>query len=356
MHQNKERKRLQKPFPARGSSELFSRNTTFDVARAQSCLLLQQGAYDDGLTHQGFERTENRVEVECLPKIASENFHPNISLDSLSHYSTDEMDDEPIRRRRCKTPVLFVGQLENSRPLEIDPAECLAGQYRAELAPRAFTPANEPQLAKSPLRRLRKIKCQVSLRDIIKEHAKTASISDCETLCGSESPATSTSTISPTKSYFEVDELKLVDKPPRRIFTPDLQALDAAPGQQNIIALQMCKNLLTNALFQDHPKENGDEGSGLQILLMIEAYEAIQQQVRRERCQSNAAGQLGDIQAQAIDGILDHWLDALYAMYDRSQEQSSCGKIEVSREIAEEAWLGRRSEDSQATCITGGWA
>jgi hypothetical protein len=371
MHQSKERKRLHKPPPVRKlagtrNRTLYSCKEILDVVRAQSCLILEQGADDDALTHQpgALQRTENRAHVGYLLQNPNplENHHSNRSDDSLSHYSGDDMDDGdgfPLRRR-CKTPVLFVGQLESrSRGhLHNDPTKCLAEEYRAELPPRVFTPSIEPQIqqAKSPRRRLRKIKCQLSLRDLIKEHANSFSHSDCETLCGSESPGSATSPTSPTKSYFEVKQLKLVDKPPRRMFTPNLQV---PPGLDDNIALQMVSELLTNelcsALFKHHPREKGDRASSLQILLMIEAYENLQQQVRREGYDSHLVGRPGDGHVEAVDGILDHWLDVLYAMYDRSQqEKGGCEKIEEVEEIEEEDWPLRPSMDSQATCV-GGW-
>jgi len=377
MHQSKERKRLHKPQPVRKSTgtknrTLYSCKEILDVVRAQSCLILEQGADDDALTQQpgALQRTENNHgHIGYLLKNPNfdplGNHHSNRSDDSLSHYSEDDMDDGGgnLRRRRCKTPVLFVGQLE-SRPwrhLQGDPTNCLADQYRAELPPRSFTPSIiEPQmqLKKSPRRRLRKIKCQLSLRDLIKEQSRSFSHSDCETLCGSDSPGSATSPTSPTKSYFEVKQLKLKDKPPRRMLTPDLQA---APAPDDDIALQMVTELLTNelcsALFKHHPREKGDRASSLQILLMIEAYENLQQQVRREGYESHITGRKAKSHVEAVDGILDHWLEVLYEMYDRSQQKKSdCEKIEEVEEVEEEDWPLRRSEDSQATCVErGGW-
>jgi hypothetical protein len=366
MPQNKERKRLHKSPPRQNSNKpLYSCTDIFDVVRAQSCLILAEDRADDALTDQGQDQSQEQTVYEAhvgyMLEKPLQNHHSNYSNDSLSHYSGSEMDDGDLKRRRCKTPVLYVGQLE-SKPLEIDPAKCLADQYRAELPPRVFTPSIEPQLAKPPRRRLRKIKCQLSLRDTIKEQAKSISYSDCETLVGSESPRSPASTISPTKSYFEAEQLNLVDKPQRRILTPDSQSWDALPGLDDDIALQMCTTLLSNelatALFKHHPAERGDRASGFQILLMIEAYEAMQQQIRRECYESQLMGQFDNDHVEAVDNILTHWLHALYAMYDRSQEKkSSWERIEEAGEMEEECWPLRRSEDLQATCVNGrGWS
>lgn len=357
---NKERKRLHKLPPGQKSQNPFySCKDVFNIVLAKSCLIENQQVADDALTRldQGLEKTWHaaHAQIEYLYENSSQKSCPNLSYGSLSHYSEDDMDDGHVKRRRCKTPVLFVGQLE--RTPEIDPAKCLAEEYRADLPQRAYTPCIE--LLKPPRRKLRKMKCQVSLRDTIKEHAKSFSYSDSETLVGSESPRSPASTISPSKSYFEIKRLNLVDKPPKRMLTPDSQAWDALPGLDDDIALQMCTNLLTTelatALFRHHPTEKQDRASGLQILLLIEAYEAMQQQNRRERYDSHLNGEFEDSHVEAVDLILDHWLNALYAMYDRAQESNK--SYEIIEEAGEEKWPLRRSENSQATCVNGrGWS
>ncbi|TVY16180.1 hypothetical protein LARI1_G004678 [Lachnellula arida] len=368
MHPNKERRRLQKPPRAfRPCRDIF------DVVKAQSCLTLTENEYgaDDALTDQGhsqLQKTGNTSEaaLEYLPKNVLEAHPSNHSNEALSHYSGDEMDAGDCKRRRCKTPVLYVGQLE-SEPLEIeiDPAKCYADQYRAELPPRVYTPSIEPQLAK-PRRRLRKIKSQLSLRDTIKAHARSnSSISSCETLVGLDSPQSpaSTITISPTKGYFEIEKLHLVDKPYMRILPPDSQACADAdagvlPDPDDDIALQMCTTLLSNELAtmlsKHHPEERQDRTSGLQILLMIEAYEAMQQQVRQDLYASQFTEQT--CQLKGLDSILDHWIDTLYATYEQTQK-IECEKIDVV-EIEEEVedWPLRRSVMSPAPYVNQrGW-
>lgn len=241
------------------------------------------------------------------------------------------MEEECFVRRRCKTPVLWIGQLESksSQALDSETATCLADQYRAELPDRIFTPTPcvEPDLAKPPPRRLRKIKCQSSLRDIIKEqeHAKPAVYSsDSDTLCGSESPSPSTATTTPTRSYFEIQEQH---NPP------------------DDIALHICTSLLTNelakSLYKHHPAEQGDRASGLQILLMIEAYEALQHKMR------NQAAQFDRSHVDAVDGILDRWLDALYTIYEHSQ--GGLEDVQEAEEIEGALWRSKNSQDVPCT-------
>ncbi|TVY32692.1 hypothetical protein LSUB1_G007352 [Lachnellula subtilissima] len=351
MQQNKERRRLQKPPRA------------FRPYNGADDVLTDQG-------HSQLQKTGNTSEVSfqhlAIPNNVLEVLLSNHSNEALSHYSGDEMDAGDCKRRRCKTPVLYVGQLE-SEPLEIDvdPAKCYADQYRAELPPRVYTPSIEPQLAK-PRRRLRKVKSQLSLRDTIKAHARSnSSISSCETLVGLDSPqsAASTMSISPTKSYFEIEKLHLVDKPYTRILPPDSQAwnadADAVPEPDNDIALQMCTTLLSNelatVLSKQHPREQQDRTSGLQILLMIEAYEAMQQQVRQDLYESQFTGQT--CQLKGLDSILDHWVDTLYAMYEQTQK-TECEKIDEVVEIEQEVedWPLRQSVMSPAPYVNQrGW-
>ncbi|KAH6672335.1 hypothetical protein B0J14DRAFT_483010 [Halenospora varia] len=258
---------------------------------------------------------------------------------------------DSVKTRRAKTPVFYIGQLENRRK-SFDRTQALADQYRASLPARPFTPAWDHNLEKSSKRSLRKIKCQQSLRDLMKEHSRSTSYSDCDTLVGSD---VSESPTSPTQKFSEIQtpqKLHLVDKASKRASLPEKLILD--PTIEDDVGLQICTNLLTNelasALFRQHPSEQEDRASGLQILLMIEAYESMQQDIRRELYESQATGHKMDSHVKYIDGILDQWLEALYAVYDRAELKKK--KCEAIKEVDEEEdWSPRHSEDSQVTCI-----
>jgi hypothetical protein len=100
------------------------------------------------------------------------------------------------RRTIAKTPVRFIGQLERMQESRrSNYAEFLAQQYQNILPERAYTPAPafEPRAVTS--HQLRKIQCQVSLRDLMKEQVREGSNgkpetpgSECETLVGGDSP------------------------------------------------------------------------------------------------------------------------------------------------------------------------
>ncbi|CAG8950945.1 hypothetical protein HYFRA_00006342 [Hymenoscyphus fraxineus] len=248
--------------------------------------------------------------------------------------------------RRAKTPIRFVGQLETKKPTRIDPSRRFAQEYLDLLPPRPFTPCVEEEVVKPRPRSIRKIKCQQSLRDMVKEQqSQSQTPSCCDTLVGSESPE---SPSSPVRSTFpEVEKLQLVYKPPRS--APKLdekEPIKIINELHDEIGLGICMSLLTNelttALFKQHPSEKQDRASGLQILLMIEAYETLREHVRKEVQDADIAGEEVDSHVRNIEGILDRWLESLYSIYGSSTDRMIC---EVIKEEDEE-WPLRRSEDS----------
>ncbi|EHL01908.1 hypothetical protein M7I_2091 [Glarea lozoyensis 74030] len=196
------------------------------------------------------------------------------------------------------------------------------------------------------------------LRDLVKDHSRSSrpsSSSDCDTLVGSESP---NSPRSPTdKEFPEVTRLHLVDKPPPRPQALSEKAsLDMINELHNEIGLGICMNMLTNelatALFKQHPSENADRASGLQIRLMIEAYETLQDHVRNELYDAFVSGKELDPHVQEYEAILERWLDSLYAVYEVAQEKKPT--CEVIKEVEEEEndWPLRRSQDSAETFVS----
>ncbi|CAG8981764.1 hypothetical protein HYALB_00004706 [Hymenoscyphus albidus] len=292
---------------------------------------------------QNSSNSSSRSNSACRSNSSSIS-SPRGSLSSagsyLSHPSKNSTFYCPAREmavhtpRRAKTPIRFVGQLETKKPTRIDPSRRFAQEYLDLLPPRPFTPCVEEEVVKPRPRSIRKIKCQQSLRDMVKEQQSLSqSPSDCNTLVGSEAP--------------EVDKLQLVDKPPRS--TPTLgekEPIKIINELHDEIGLGICMSLLTNelatALFKQHPSENQDQASGLQILLMIEAYETLRQHVRKEVQDADIAGEEVDSHVRNIEGILDRWLESLYSIYGSSTDRMSC---EVMKEEDEE-WPLRRSEDS----------
>lgn len=266
------------------------------------------------------------------------------SRDSVSVYSSN-MEPRTIRRTRPKTPVFAVGQLERASLIRpYDQAQILAEGYQSVLPPRLLTPCIENESPRHRPRKLRKIQCQVSLRDLIRDQAENppetspppTSYSDTDTLVGS--PPTS-----PTSKEFAKDKLSL----------PAPEKTERADSRlssfNNNIGMKICADLLTNelatVLFRHHPAENQDRASGLQILLMIEAYENVLQHVRKQLCDARVAGkEINDRPVREVEKILDHWLQVLYSVYDRSQNGT------LDDVVRQEEWPLQRLQEGEEEC------
>jgi hypothetical protein len=318
-HKDHQRKRLHKDPPQRKlTTSLYSCKEIADVVRAQSCLIL----FDcENLSSTELDDNENQEITETKPHIGFllQQPHSNSPEDLTSNYSADEMNSESLKRTRAKTPVYAVGQLErNSMTRPADKAQTLAEQYQALLPPRVITPFIF-EIPKLTPKKLRKIKCQLSLRDLIKEHSThthSMAYSEADTLIGSESP---TSLPSPIDGDFEKVKLPMIMNSHEQAICDSVATLD------DDIGLEICVDLLTTelatALFRQHPAEREDRASGLQILLMIEAYETVQQHVRQQLCDPRVTEEMSN-HVKSCDKILGYWLKVLYSVYDQSQEKN----------------------------------
>jgi hypothetical protein len=330
---HQERRRLQKKSQAQKSKESFySCKEIFDVVRAQSCLTIFSTESDDDLTsdpdHQSPENKQGWGTPPPPPTVYLLNNKPEKPSEySISVYSSEEMDPRLQQRRRAKTPVFAIGQLEgkNLGASPVDKAQALAVQYQAELPSRSFTPYVEGDLPKLTRKKLRKIKCQMSLRDLVKDQSErplSTPSSDTDTLVGSASPI---SQLSPTKGEFGHEEIALSETHESPHLMDDEADCSHSALDHNI-GLKICVDLLTNelatALFRQHPAESEDRASGLQILLLIEAFEGIQRQARQRRHNSHhTTEQTADHYVGEVENILNHWLEVLYSVYDQSQEK-----------------------------------
>jgi hypothetical protein len=175
--QYKARERLQKKSP---QGRDFCKRTypykDFDFVKAQSCLTLiseydEEPSYSkSSIAQQHDERLQHiGYLLESLPSKFSDG--------SVGGFSQKEFDNSIFRRKRAKTPVFAVGQLEQKVVLEAaqDTAQFLAEQYRAILPSRAITPSITPLVTtstpKTLSKTLRKIKSQKSLRDMVNDQS-----------------------------------------------------------------------------------------------------------------------------------------------------------------------------------------
>jgi len=238
----------------------------------------------------------------------------SISIYSSDPYSCDTMDPTDTKfRRRAKTPVFAIGQLER-KALEhkLDPSESIAAGYRCLLPPRrSIAPQIDLDIPHKPLRpvrkSLRKIKSQESLRDLCKSHSGSPfTASDCETLVGSDGGT------SPRHSLYQ-DELKNnpFDAGTDDLPNPNKISEKSSPVEQDV-GLQICSDLLTSKLRTALHRQtlNDKKLSGLQILLMIEAYESVREQLREDYQR--------DKHVMDTEAVLDNWIEALYTIYEES--------------------------------------
>ncbi|KAF7959227.1 hypothetical protein EAE96_002742 [Botrytis aclada] len=229
---------------------------------------------------------------------------------SISIYSSDERSTTSkmeTLRKRAKTPVFFIGQLEK-KAMEHNSSEWFANQYQKTLPRRRISSSWNLDLPVIPVKRkLRKIKSQESLRDLCRRNAASPSeASDCETLVGSDGRA------SPHSSIFKEDE-KNNSFGVENVTSPTCEPLDKTSLSNQDVSLQICLNLLTSklstSLQQDHhTTEQGSKSSSLEILLMIEAYESIRKGLR--------AGSRDLHVTSAAETALDQWIQALYTIYE----------------------------------------
>ncbi|KHJ31397.1 hypothetical protein EV44_g0036 [Erysiphe necator] len=241
------------------------------------------------------------------------NHSPSYS-NSSSLYSVDCMRHPNVRRTRPKTPIRRVGQREDVALPCQGVARKLAADYQSVL-PSRDTSQEDLGCQNQPLRKLRKVKSQISLRDLSKDQAEpqvkrsktTDSDCDVETLVGSETTSLD------SKINDEFWRVPSTRKPTY----PSIKA-DRGNGDADI-GLQICVDLLTNELasilFRHHPVEDNDRASELQILLMIEAYETIQKQIHERAMDPCVTVH----HVRYLEQLLENWLDVLYDLYERSR-------------------------------------
>lgn len=294
----------------------------FDIDRDHATLdLASKSKSEDELTLVNDSKPHSHVEPEQHIKFAISPRQSTISTDSdsESYYSIDEMQfggSPCLRRTRAKTPVFMIGQLEKIQEAKEDKAMHLASEYQASLPHRTFTP-----LPVRMHRKLRKIKCQVSLRDLIlaqegevpRSPGAISSDGDGETLVGSE----------PTSPYVKLRDYQALEEEQLKIqLHPEISAESNSDLNQDI-GLKICADLLTNelvtALFKHHPASPplaSDRASDLQILLLIEAYELALKQL----LEKGSTVHVTEDHVRSFQQVLEHWLDVLYEVYDRMQE------------------------------------
>lgn len=265
-----------------------------------------------------------------LAHLATQTASSRPSLDSSSTSSpASSTSTASTMRRRAKTPVHTIGQLEGeafTRDLFkggklTGGADLVAAQYQALLDPHDAesihtNPHSEPPMSRAPsLDVTAYLKPQLSAGDL--QFKSSSSLHAPEQAAVANSPAASDGTLvafDEEAIYFK--PLSFSPEPPsplralKNIQEQPHQRPESTFGGHANVGLQICTELLTRELAMAMFDKGGasSDSSALQILVMIEAYERLRDTVL-------------DMQAQrgGLDGVetmFDTWLASLYSLHD----------------------------------------
>lgn len=221
-------------------------------------------------------------------------------------------------RRRAKTPVFSIGQLEAasmsrtaSEPDESSSVELIAEQYRELLESRCsvYTDCySEPSPSRQGDRTELRVRRQHSSDDL-KGAARLAPKAATEPLTGS--PTSDDGTLVSFEEetvYFKPVSFSPEPISPRRNHEQPFASPSSVPDN---LSLQICVDLLARDLSSaivDRPRRCSSDSSALQIYVMIEAYERLRDQILDSPLRSEGT--------QSIELMFDVWLRALYAIHD----------------------------------------
>jgi len=271
-----------------------------------------------------------------------DTLHAELTMSIAEKQTTlGAVEDIDIIKRRClrsrpKTPVRRIGQLEGHP----EKSGVLAGEYRLPLVSRTCAPIQDPPAPPlKPRHTIRKIGRQDCLRkpSLDSDFVPTSpSISDSETLVGSDvspsmgtrrlslnsvdssSSSSSSSASSPRSYHSALSDIKLGrDHRDSRWENCELKTLDAK--MQRSIEMQICLDLLKQGLSSTLlPNDSTTSTSALQLWLMIEAYESMKYRLKQELTlrKLGPADTGGVISPTYTFEVLDHWLEALYSLYN----------------------------------------
>ncbi|KAL8392472.1 hypothetical protein RB595_002600 [Gaeumannomyces hyphopodioides] len=275
---------------------------------------------------------------------------PRLSIDSCSA-PTSNTSSELARarlRRRAKTPVLRIGQLESrsslhstssseSRPKR-QSAEAMAEEYRELLE------AHEPIVSE--------VRSERPSHHWHSDHRRS-STPPRQSPAGSERsvtppPAVDLARCSPTSedgTLVSFEEEPIYFKPLSFGAEPESPSSAychfAVPPQRSItpaapksLGLQICLELLTRELSSaifNGPDRSGNGVSSLQIWVMIEAYERLRDQLRD-------SVSMPDEEMRSVELMLDTWLQALYTIHDSlaSGAQNGVSRVDLDGLESEE--------------------
>ncbi|CAI4219442.1 unnamed protein product [Parascedosporium putredinis] len=202
-------------------------------------------------------------------------------------------------RRRAKTPVFSIGQLEGislghyGSPTKIPPtSELIAQQYRELIDYDADSIYSDAQSEPSPSRQGYRDDEYIPRRQRSSDDISSNRVFSSAEV-GDAIPAASPTSDDGTLVSFEEETVYF------------------KPVSPNNLSLQICLDLLARELstaFSDRRQRPTNEISALQIWVMIEAFERLRDQVAEMR--------LGISQVSGVETMFETWLQALYTIHD----------------------------------------
>lgn len=240
----------------------------------------------------------------------------------LSHRPSSKMS---ASRRRAKTPVFSIGQLEGvsldhyGSPTKIPPtSELIAQQYRELIDYDADSIYSDAQSEPSPSRQGYRDDEYIPRRQRSSDDISSNRVFS-STEVGDAIPAASPTSDDGTLVSFEEETVyfKPVSfspepRSPAHMHSSSISSSSSNPfASPNNLSLQICLDLLARELstaFSDRRQRPTNEISALQIWVMIEAFERLRDQVAEMR--------LGISQVSGVETMFETWLQALYTIHD----------------------------------------
>jgi len=253
-----------------------------------------------------------RVIIPELSHLAPRDARPRVTWD-LPEPNPPPSCQTTAMRRRAKTPVFSIGQLESPRQ---DPdfheadktpgVEVLAEQYRALLESR-MSMLTDSHSEPPPSRGGDQARLEAR-----RNSAGELQLEKPVGVLQDGSPASDGTLVAFDEETVYFKPVSYSPEPPSPTQTHEfIPILSPSICQPDNLSLQICLDLLTRELasgMTDRPQRNGNDLVALQIWVMIEAYERVRDQLLDARLRQD--------ELQPLELMFDMWLRALYTIHD----------------------------------------
>lgn len=260
-------------------------------------------------------------------KIQTSNARPSLDGSSSipSPASTASTTASSALRRKAKTPVFKIGQLENLHsqqsievPEKASPVELLAEEYRTLIGPHDLSDMEstygDSQLDRQTSRDVLEVPYNYSGRKSSESsrsmaYQKPPKVPEHQRQYPKRPPTPDDAGL----VSFEEDAIyfKPISFSPEPSPRPSFESLTPSQSSEDSLGLQVCFDLLTRELgstIAARPQRAGPDTAALQILVMIEAYERLRNQVFKMDLKKQ--------QKKQVELMFNTWLSALYSIHN----------------------------------------